>query len=347
MTTIPRRLTLIATAPWVTMTLTCASALAAKPVTYTYTTFSVPNAISMSAVALNASGTMVGNWADQNDVVHGYIFQNGAVALVDDPKQVYGTQINGINKNGKIVGHYLDGSLTEHGFVYDIATKTFTDVEYPGATNGTNLNAIDTKGEIFGIAVTAGNVHTAFKLKGKTFTTLPIGNTPLILGASHNGNLAGTDYLPPPAPYTGFIYSGGVATTIPTPAGTGNTEVYSINSSGTAVGTAYGLTTANQPSGFIFSGGTLTAVNVPGTDGANGTALFGINDAGTCIVLSTDASHLNHNFLYVPSTGTYTALAGPKGSSYVGVSAINNAAQVIGTYFDAKGKEHGFIATPK
>jgi probable HAF family extracellular repeat protein len=341
MTNIPLRLTLLATA----LTLNCASAFAGKPITYSYTTFAVPNSLNITVVGINASGVVVGNWYDQNYTTHGFTFQNGIVTSVDDPNQVNGTQINGINKRGQIVGYYLDASYVPHAFIYAPATTTFTDVAYPGATNGTSLSAIDTKGEMFGVASGADNVQTVFSHRGKAFTMLPIGNSPVILGVSDNGNLAGTNFLAYPTPFTGFIYSGGVTTAIPTPAGTGNTEAYSINSSGTAVGFAYGLTTANQASGFIFSGGTLTAVNVPGPNGAKGTELLGINDAGICIGISTDASYTSHNFLYSPSTGVYVALAVPNGS-YAAVSAMNNAAQVVGTYYDANFNQGGFIATP-
>jgi probable HAF family extracellular repeat protein len=340
MTNIPLRLTLLATA----LTLSCASANAAKPITYSYTTFTVPNALNITMVGINAAGVAVGNWYDQNYVTHGFIVQNGVVTSLDDPNQVNGTQINGISKGGKIVGYYLDASYSEHGFTYVPATGTFADVEYPDA-NGTSISAIDNRGVMFGVAAGTDNAQIVFSHKGKAFNMLPIGNSPVILGVSDNGNLAGTNFLSYPTPFTGFIYSGGVTTTIPTPAGTGNTEAYAINSSGTAVGTAYGLTTANQPSGFIFSGGVLTPVNVPAPDGANGTELLGINDAGTCIGSSTDASNVTHNFVYAPASGVYIPLAVP-GGSYTAVSGINSAAQVIGTYYDANFNQDGFIATP-
>jgi probable HAF family extracellular repeat protein len=68
----------------------------------------------------------------------------------------------------------------------------------------------------------------------------------------------------------GFLYSGGVYTTLDDPSafGPNGTVATGINASGQIVGDIYNA--SNQIEGFLYSGGTYTTLNDPGHEGHRG-----------------------------------------------------------------------------
>ena len=122
-------------------------------------------------------------------------------------------------------------------------------------------------------------------------------------------------------PYHGFLYAGGVYTTIDDPAGT--TFPYGINNSGVISGLIEVGQTETE--GFIYENGVFTAFNYPGTNG--GTSGFGINN--------------NNEIVGSYSTGGSTGFLDNNGSfssfSYPGADdtypfGINDSGKISGFY---------------
>ena len=115
----------------------------------------------------------------------------------------------------------------------------------------------------------------------------------------------------------GFLYSGGVYTTLNVPGATG-TYLFGINDAGQIVG---GIADGSQfGHSFIYSGGVFTELNVPG---AVGTAVNGINNAGQIV----------GEYFTSPNTGTY-------------LFGINDAGQIVGGIGDGSPTGQSFIAEP-
>ena len=72
---------------------------------------------------INSAGTIVGNYSDANNAIHGYLRSpDGTFTTIDAPNAFQGanspgTFITHINARGAIVGYYFDAQGTRHGFV--------------------------------------------------------------------------------------------------------------------------------------------------------------------------------------------------------------------------------------
>jgi len=81
-------------------------------------------AASTQAFGCNDNGAIVGQFADADGNLHGFVYRNGRFRQFDAPGSsqvvelnVQGTLINGIDDLGDIVGFYSDGKSAVHGFV--------------------------------------------------------------------------------------------------------------------------------------------------------------------------------------------------------------------------------------
>lgn len=96
----------------------------------TYTLFTPPGAITsgtgtglLTAVAINDSGAVVGNYPESNEFLHGFLRNpDGTFTILDDPNATgigsFGTATTHINSAGAIVGYYGDQSGVNHGFLW-------------------------------------------------------------------------------------------------------------------------------------------------------------------------------------------------------------------------------------
>jgi probable HAF family extracellular repeat protein len=142
----------------------------------------------------------------------------------------------------------------------------------------------------------------------------------------------------------GFLYSGGMFSTIDDPNATSGTELVGINSLGQIVG-SYDFTDPNHlfegAHGFLYDSGTFTPLDFPSI-GVTSTTPNGINDSGTVVGLYR-MSGPGNGFVY--SGGSYSTLNFP-GMSVVGthLNGINNAGAIVGQYRDFDGgPHHGFL----
>ena len=81
-----------------------------------FTILDVPGALSTVAADINDAGQIVGWFTDGGGDVHGFVYDDGVFATIDNPSGVNGTFIRGINDEGDIAGSYTDASNVNHGF---------------------------------------------------------------------------------------------------------------------------------------------------------------------------------------------------------------------------------------
>jgi uncharacterized membrane protein len=90
----------------------------------TFTSFNPPNTSfpGSSAVSINRSGVIAGNFCDAGSLCHGYIRNlDGTFTIIDDPNAAVlpslGTSVVAINDAGQVVGTFYDAQGVQHGFV--------------------------------------------------------------------------------------------------------------------------------------------------------------------------------------------------------------------------------------
>jgi probable HAF family extracellular repeat protein len=161
-----------------------------------------------------------------------------------------------------------------------------------------------------------------------TYTTLDAGsNSTLANGVNDLGQIVGSSGS------SGFLYSGGVYTSLNVTGATG-TQAYGINNSGNIVGS---YSDGNGTHGFLYSGGTYLTLNDPLAP--NATAAYGINASGQIVGAYSDANGV-HGFL--DSGGIFTTLNDPLATSGTQANGINDLGQIVGTYSNSTGY-HGFL----
>ena len=201
------------------------------------------------------------------------------------------------------------------------ATVTWTQVDYPGATN-TDVRGINNKGDAVGSYRDTSGVH-GFLLSNGAFTTIDYPGAYSTQAESINdaGVIAGTYelFLSPTEP-TGFIYQNGVMTTFQVP-GRNYTWIHGINNAGDIVGESQKNT---GTVGYIHhSDGTFANI-IP--KGAASTLVKGINNSGDIVgyyFVGYDARG------FVFRNGTYQLIDFPK-SQGMELNAVNDLKQLAG-----------------
>jgi probable HAF family extracellular repeat protein len=84
----------------------------ATPTTFaSYESVQVPGAKSIATYAINDSAAMVGVYTNSSGTIHGLLYENKKVTIIDDPNaEAATTTAYGINTAGEIVGSYTNGS---------------------------------------------------------------------------------------------------------------------------------------------------------------------------------------------------------------------------------------------
>jgi len=144
----------------------------------------------------------------------GYIDVGGAVTWVDAPSGYTSLEIWGANETGGVAGLYFDTSRNWRGF-FDTGGG-ITTIDYPGAfrTVVTDINDA-------GVAVGIANVGQGFIYDSGTFTpfNIPGALYTSVWSINNAGTIAGA-YVNSTGNH-GFLYGGGVLTTIDYPGGSG------------------------------------------------------------------------------------------------------------------------------
>jgi uncharacterized membrane protein len=249
----------------------------------------------------------------------------------------------GINSSGQIVGGYILPDQSRHGFL-DVS-GTFTTIDDPSATTGSENVGINDSGQIVGAynlnPPEAGHVFEgahAFVDNAGTFTTIDdstAGVTSTTAEKINNsGNIVGVYRTGGPG--IGFLDVGGVFTDVNFPGGTG-THANGINNTGEIVG-QYKATTSGPHHGFLDNGGTFTTIDFPGS---TNTVASAINSFGNIVGIYD----LNGRFGFLDKGGVFSTIAFP-GAAGTEVYGINDQGDVVGAYQDQGGVIHGFEALP-
>jgi probable HAF family extracellular repeat protein len=135
----------------------------------------------------------------------------------------------------------------------------------------------------------------------------------------------------------GFLYSGGVYSSVNNPLGGFGTSPQGVNDAGSIVGWYQSGANPNTQRGFLYSGGIFTTISDP--LGVNGQATA-INNAGQIVGNFVDSSGNYHGYLF--SGGSYITLDDPSapvfgGQSITIATGINDAGQIVGWYQDSLG----------
>src|SRR5579863_1321491 len=167
-----------------------ATAAVAPPLTFKFTSVSVPNAISTVAEGVNNAGVIVGFYQDTSGKLHGFMLNGKKVTTIDDPKGT-ATECLHINANGapSIVGYYTSSNSTPVGFLYQ--NGTFKDIPGPAGATGSYAYGINDSGLIVGAYKDSNGATHGYLLSGTTYTTLdvPKAVATVATGINNSGNI--------------------------------------------------------------------------------------------------------------------------------------------------------------
>ncbi|MGC2196634.1 MAG: hypothetical protein WA628_18315 [Terriglobales bacterium] len=205
------------------------------------------------AYKTNDRGDVVGSYAGDDNLFHGFVLHKGVVTTLDFPGATQ-TYAFGINESGAVVGEWdvLDAQgnlLAYHGYTWK--DGTFSEVNFPGSAD-TALIGINAEGDYVGIwdsDITSPNGHgfvcskqtcASFDVPGATLTQADdINDRGQIVGAFIDTNSAAHGFLKVRDSFTVLDYPGAV-TTVP----------WGINSRGDIVGNHFDSVAA-APRGFL------------------------------------------------------------------------------------------------
>jgi uncharacterized membrane protein len=134
----------------------------------------------------------------------------------------------------------------------------------------------------------------------------------------------------------GYVWSGGVFTTLSGPTGALSLNALGVSDTGAVVGSYYdstivddtGAVVLGNASGFIFEGGSYTTVNAPG---ALATNLRGISPNGRYVTgYAQWTANLWQGFVLDRGTSAWTVIGSSNENSLTIVQGVNSFGQVVG-----------------
>ena len=159
-----------------------------------YTTIEPPGALHSTALAINDSGQIVGNFEYADGLGHGFLLSGDSYTTIDPPGSL-STGVSGINASGQVVGTFLSGSPSvAHGFLF--SGGSYTTIDVLGSV-GTSVSGINASGQVVGtFGFAASSQSHGFLFSGGKFTTIdPPGSTyTLVFAINDSGQMAGTYY---------------------------------------------------------------------------------------------------------------------------------------------------------
>ena len=286
---------------------------------FTYTTFTVTGATSLSAESINNAGTVSGEYADAaGDTVSYLRASDGTFTTYTEPNDTSSptyTEAGQINKNGFVAGEFYDtADTTYEGYIYKSAAGTYTTYQVPGQPQFTSTG---------------------------------------LAGINDKGNLCGFVFPPPYTSSSAFVEVSGTVTVFSVN-GSATTACYAINDSGVSVG--YYVDSAGVYHGWMRTAtGTVTTIDVPGAATTTGTApcvsvpvagtvVIGVNNTGYVSGHYWDSAYNEHGFIMTPS-GKFIHVNVP-GAFQTSGGGLNDHVTITGHYADSSCVDSGYIATP-
>ena len=134
-----------------------------------FSTFDVPDSLSIGFYGLNNAGKTVGFYQDMNEVSHGVIVQDGELTQFDFPGAAE-TEIFGVSAAGQLIGDVFDDAGAIHGFVgdeqFDVPGATITYADDMNVTGTLVGSYVDVDGVYHGYMRTADGSYTTFDVPG-------------------------------------------------------------------------------------------------------------------------------------------------------------------------------------
>src|SRR5438874_2321005 len=199
---------------------------------------------------INATGQIVGDYFDNLNKGHGFLYTAGTYVTLDVPGATV-TQAFGINSSGQIVGVFADSNFKQHSFLF--SNGSFTTIDNPNpAVSLTIAQGIDSSGNIVGEFFDQTDEHAFVRLaNGGFFRTDPPGATSALgLGINDTGQIVGTFAK---TGTHGYVQINGEFTPLDDPVtSASNTIAQGVNNAGQVVG-SYQL--GSNQHGFLYSGG--------------------------------------------------------------------------------------------
>jgi probable HAF family extracellular repeat protein len=264
-----------------------------------FATLDVPGAQASRAMGINAQGTIVGSFDDDNGT-HAFVFDGRTFTTIDVPGSPF-TQAKCINSRGEIVGYYSDSDGNLHGFGWFRGKFRFIDVSNSIETRS---EGITDAGLISGEYVDQdGNEH-GYLLRGEIFQTIDVPNTfsTDVWMVSNDGWLTG-DYSSATTVLAYVRTDQGVYLTLDYPGAVAD-SARAINDRHEVVGrwdddslVPDQIPCITQCHGFWWSKGEFRDIDFPG---AIYTVALGINDQGVIVGRYVDASGNEHGFIAEP-----------------------------------------------
>ena len=216
----------------------------------------------------------------------------------------------------------------------------FHQITIPGAVSNA-ANGINNAGVIVGSYQDSNNAFHGYILDGSKLTVLddPNGSNTTASHSNFNGALHVVgSYTNSGGKSVGFLYSNGVYTDVPGPAGAISSFANGINDDGVIVG---GYTDANNvTSAFVLKGGEYTTITI---FMAQITIASGINDSGDFTLWYVNGlTGVTQSQVYNAKTGAFQDINVPGANDSLALD-INNAGDVCYQWTDSNFVSHAAV----
>jgi uncharacterized membrane protein len=267
----------------------------------TYTQIDVPNSISTAVYGINSAGDLVGDYQDLQEITHGFLLSGGVYTTIDYPGvDAIGTVARGINDSGKIVGYSAAADIpTYRGFEYDIATKSFTPINYSeNSWVSTFPLVINNAGLVGGVAEDRSFQEVGFEWDGQFRTIVSPDRAPTTVDGLNNVGEFAVTVLDNPA--ASYLFSNGEfqLLTIPLPGALAG----GLNDNGELVGTYFDKA-EHVNLGFAYQNGSI--VQILQFDGAYSTSPGNVNNSGVVAGTVFEFNGAVHGFTWTPPAPTH------------------------------------------
>lgn len=334
------------------------SALASSAQAATTTHYTVKIINSAPAVKLfgiNNHGDVFGTAVERGAVsTESFLLKAGSSTVQflgtpgDQGNTVSSSVALGINDSDVVVGYTISNQVGNDNdvpveWVNSSTPTTLASLVYP---LGARATGISQSGEIVGFQKRVnGQGDKSDKIQGGTITQLPVlpngGVNADALGVSNNGFIVGDADSQASARQAVQWNASGAIAALPQPANTFQSQAFSVNAGGVAVGDVV-LTTDRHAHAVMWANGSVTDLNAPGT-GTGEAVANAINNSGVIV----GGGGNGHGFVYQNGTATdlNTLIAPTAGLTLSSATGINDNGQIAGTA-TLNGQQVGYILTP-
>jgi len=249
-----------------------------------------------AAYGINNSGMVSGNYADSNNISHGFVGSGARFLKVDYPGGT-STALYGLNNLGVAIGTYTDSAGNNHTATYTISTRTWAQLPDIPNYSGSAGFCINDAGYAIGTAYGNPSVAWFFDPGSATYSFISVpgvnpGNTDALC-INNKDEIVG-NYFAKVKSHS-FLFAYGAYENIDVD-GSANTYAFAMNDRGAITGNIFSVSTGTQ--GYVESvSGSVEIVNYPG---ATATSILGINEAGDlCGAYGTAGNFVNVPFIAI------------------------------------------------